>query len=144
MTQTRYLSDQHTMHGVFIEVNSLGALITGSSNIGKSEVALELIERGHRLIADDSVLISKNPEAELVGKCPATLQDFLEVRGLGILNIRAMFGDNAICTVKSLQLIIHLFHASLEQLHSFDRFNGFLQPKPQGSHTAVHLDAGNR
>lgn len=115
---------QQTLHGVFIEVIDQGVLITGPSCIGKSELALVLIERGHHLIADDCVIISKNDSDELVGHCPPPLQDFLEVRGLGILNIRALFGDQALRANKPLQLIIQLFNASAEELATMDRLAG--------------------
>lgn len=92
-----------TLHGVFIDVLGLGVLLTGKSGTGKSELALGLINRGHRLIADDSVIFARKKE-KIIGFCPPILQDFLEVRGLGILDIRAMFGDTAIQKNKRLEL----------------------------------------
>src|SRR5690606_19327167 len=83
-------------------------LIKGSPAIGKSELALELITRGHRLVADDIVDFYRVAPDRIEGRCPALLQDFLEVRGLGILNIRALFGDNAVKPTKPLDLIIQL------------------------------------
>ena len=79
-----------TMHGVFLDVLGVGVLLVGASGIGKSEIALGLINRGHRLVADDAVVFSLANNETLIGNCPELLQDFLEVRGLGILNIRVM------------------------------------------------------
>ncbi len=97
-----------SVHGVFLEVMGLGVLLTGASGIGKSELALELISRGHRLIADDVVELTRLGPETLNGACPELLRDFLEVRGLGALNIRAMFGDPAMKLNKFLRLIIDL------------------------------------
>lgn len=104
----RVLAESHSAHGVFLEVQGFGVLIKGSAAIGKSELALELITRGHRLIADDITDFTKVSPERVEGRCPALLQDFLEVRGLGILNIRALFGDNAVKPTKPLDLIIQL------------------------------------
>ena len=95
-----------TLHGVLMEVFGLGVLLMGESGIGKSEIALGLISRGHRLIADDAVTISVDEHNELIGSCPELLKDFLEVRGLGILNIRNMFGETAVKYQVSLDLIV--------------------------------------
>lgn len=97
-----------SFHGVFMEVRDLGVLIKGDPAIGKSELALELISRGHRLVADDIVDFFRVAPARLEGRCPELLQDFLEVRGLGILNIRELYGDNAVKPTKQLDLIIQL------------------------------------
>ncbi len=102
------MAERQTVHGVFMEVLSSGVLITGESHIGKSELALELITRGHRLIADDAPKFARIRPDTLQGSCPSLLQDLLEVRGLGILDIRAMYGDNAIKPMKNLSLIISL------------------------------------
>ncbi|CDH47052.1 HPr(Ser) kinase/phosphatase [Candidatus Contendibacter odensensis] len=96
------------VHGELLEVFGMGLLITGGSGIGKSELALELISRGHRLIADDTPTLTRVAPDVLEGACPPTLIDLLEVRGLGILNIRRMFGDSAIKRNKRVRLIIHL------------------------------------
>lgn len=101
-----------TIHGVFLEVFGVGTLLTGKSSIGKSELALELLTRGHKLIADDAIEFYLPNPATVTGKCPELLKDFLEVRGLGILNIRAMFGDNAITNDAKLRLIIDLQNLS--------------------------------
>jgi HPr kinase/phosphorylase len=102
------LARRTTIHGVFMEVFTLGVLITGNPGSGKSELALELLTRGHRLIADDAPEFTRISPEIIDGTCPETLQDCLEVRGLGILNVRHMFGDAAIKLNKFLRLIIHL------------------------------------
>lgn len=112
------------MHGVFMEVHGLGVLLGGQSGIGKSELALELINRGHRLIADDAPEFSRTAPDTIRGSCPETLCDFLEVRGLGILNIREMFGDSAIKPSKNLRLIVGLSMMSEAQIRSIDRLEG--------------------
>lgn len=113
-----------TLHGVYMEVLGLGALLTGKSGIGKSELALGLIDRGHHLIADDAIEFTKDNNGHLIGTCPTLLQDFLEIRGIGILNIRAMFGDSAIQKSKRLQLIVKLEHFTEKDLHAIDRLHG--------------------
>lgn len=102
------LATRITLHGVFMEVYSIGVLITGESGTGKSELALELITRGHRLIADDAAEFTQITPDVLDGTCPEMLRDLLEVRGLGVLNVREMFGDTAIKYNKYLRLIVHL------------------------------------
>ncbi len=102
------VADSVSLHGVFMEVQGFGALIKGAPAIGKSELALELISRGHRLISDDIVDFFRISPERVEGRCPPLLQDFLEVRGLGILNIRALFGDNSVKPTKPLDLIIKL------------------------------------
>jgi HPr kinase/phosphorylase len=102
------VAESVSLHGVFMEVQGFGALIKGEAAIGKSELALELISRGHRLIADDIVDFFRISPERVEGRCPPLLQDYLEVRGLGILNIRALFGDNSVKPTKPLDLIIQL------------------------------------
>ena len=121
------MAENTSLHGVFIEVQGFGVLIQGSPAIGKSELALELITRGHRLIADDIVDFYRISPERIEGRCPALLQDFLEVRGLGILNIRALFGDNAVKPTKPLDLIIKLELADMIQLQTLDRLNSNMQ-----------------
>ncbi len=118
------LDEQLTVHGVYMEVLGLGVLLTGESGIGKSELALDLINRGHTLIADDAPAFHKSTNDAIIGSCPSVLQDFLEVRGIGILNIRAMFGDTAIRESKRLRLIIQLVVLRDEQLYKMDRLHG--------------------
>lgn len=96
------------VHGELLEVFGLGVLVAGGSGVGKSELALELISRGHRLIADDTPNLTRVAPNVLEGTCPPTLHDLLEVRGLGILNIRRMFGDSAIKRNKRVRLIVEL------------------------------------
>ncbi len=118
------LADKTTIHGVFMEVMGTGVLITGASSVGKSELALELITRGHRLIADDAPIFTRVGPNMLNGSCPEVLKDFMEVRGLGVLNIRAMYGENAIKQNKYLRLIIHMEHMSIESQQQLDRLYG--------------------
>lgn len=120
---TQATAESISMHGVFMEVQGFGALIKGDAAVGKSELALELISRGHRLIADDVVDFYRVSPERIEGRCPAMLQDFLEVRGLGILNIRALFGDNAVKPTKPLDLIIHLQMADKLKPQLLDRLN---------------------
>ncbi len=115
------VAESVSMHGVFMEVQGFGALIKGEAAMGKSELALELISRGHRLIADDIVDFFRISPERIEGRCPALLQDFLEVRGLGILNIRALFGDNSVKPTKPLDLIIQLEMADKQAPHLLDR-----------------------
>ncbi len=118
---SRVLAESTTLHGVFLDVLELGVLIMGASAIGKSELALELISRGHGLIADDIVELYRISPDTLEGRCPAVLRDFLEVRGIGILNIRTIFGETAVRPRKSLKLIVHLEDHSNERFSDLDR-----------------------
>ena len=102
------LADSIERHGVFMDVLGLGVLITGESGVGKSELGLELISRGHGLVADDVVEISRIAVGTLEGRCPPMLMDFLEVRGLGLLDIRTIFGETAVRRKLKLRLIAHL------------------------------------
>jgi HPr kinase/phosphorylase len=119
---SNYFAEKITLHGVFMEVMGTGLLITGESSIGKSELALELLTRGHRLIADDAPEFSRVAPDTLNGTCPEMLRDFLEVRGLGILNVRAMFGASAIKQNRNLRLIIVL--QDMEDATEMDRLHG--------------------
>lgn len=119
------LAEIAVLHGVFMDVMGIGVLITGPSGIGKSEVALELIARGHsRLIADDAPKFSRIAPDIVSGSCPEILRDFLEVRGLGIINIRKLYGDNCIKNEKYLRLIIRLEPMEQKQLMTLDRLEG--------------------
>jgi len=102
------LAETAERHGVFMDVLGMGVLVTGDSGVGKSELALELISRGHGLVADDVVDISRIAPDRLEGRCPPLLKDFLEVRGLGVLNIRTIFGETAVRPRMNLKLIVHL------------------------------------
>ena len=105
---SRELAEKVSLHGVFMDVLGLGVLITGDSGAGKSELGLELISRGHGLVADDVVELSRVAPTVLEGRCPEMLQDFIEVRGLGLLNIRTIFGETACRRKMRLRLICHL------------------------------------
>jgi len=104
----RVLAESTTLHGVFLDVLGMGVLITGESGVGKSELGLELISRGAGLVADDVVELYRTAPEALEGRCPALLKDFLEVRGLGVLNIRTIFGETAVRPRMNLKLIVHL------------------------------------
>ncbi|RMG57532.1 MAG: HPr(Ser) kinase/phosphatase [Gammaproteobacteria bacterium] len=123
---TNRLAEKTVVHGVFLEVLGIGLLITGESRVGKSELALELITRGHRLVADDSPQFARIAPDILNGTAPPILQDLLEVRGLGVLNIRAMYGDNAIKMNKYLRLVIHLADFDAQYARNEDRLQGNL------------------
>ena len=105
---SKTLADVTTLHGVCMDVLGIGVLITGDSGVGKSELGLELISRGHGLVADDIVEISRIATTTLECRCPPMLKDFLEVRGLGVLNIRTIFGETAVRRKMKLRLIVHL------------------------------------
>jgi HPr kinase/phosphorylase len=117
----RVLAESTTLHGVFLDVLELGVLITGASAIGKSELALELISRGNGLVADDIVELYRISPDTVEGRCPDVLRDFLEVRGIGVLNIRTIFGETAIRPRKLLRLIVHLEDHSHESFTELDR-----------------------
>jgi HPr kinase/phosphorylase len=102
------LAPTTAVHGVLVDIYGIGVLITGSSGVGKSETALELVKRGHRLVADDSVEIRQEDEGMLVGSAPELIQHLLEIRGLGIINVMTLFGAGAIRTHKRITLVIHL------------------------------------
>lgn len=102
------LAPQITMHGVLVEVYGMGILITGESGVGKSETALELVKRGHRLVADDAVQIKKLGEDLLIGESPEVIRHFLEIRGLGILDIERLYGVGAVKKWEAIDLVVHL------------------------------------
>ncbi|MBR1443071.1 MAG: HPr(Ser) kinase/phosphatase [Firmicutes bacterium] len=102
------LAPRTTVHGVLLDVYGEGILIMGESGIGKSEVALELIKRGHRLIADDAVEIKKVSHVSLVGSCPELIRYFIEVRGIGIINAKQMYGVQSVKDTQIIDLIIKL------------------------------------
>jgi len=118
---TRALAPRVTVHGVYMEVMGTGVLITGESGIGKSELALELMSRNHRLIADDAVEFIRVGPDVLVGQCPQTLSHYLEVRGLGILDVRMMFGETAVRHKKKLHLVVRLEQLAKEDMARIDR-----------------------
>ena len=118
---SRVLAESTTLHGVFLDVLEMGVLITGASAIGKSELALELISRGNGLVADDIVELHRISPDTLEGRCPDVLRDFLEVRGIGILNIRTIFGETAVRPRKLLKLMVHLEDHGHEAFSELDR-----------------------
>lgn len=120
----RSLAPRVTLHGVFMEIYSIGVLVTGDSGTGKSELALELISRGHRLVADDAPEFTQIAPDVLDGTCPDLLQDLLEVRGLGVMNIRQMFGDTAVKANKYLRLCVHLVKAPELSTDAMARITG--------------------
>jgi len=105
---TQHLAEETSLHGVFLDVLGIGVLLKGDAGVGKSELALELITRGHRLVADDVVDLKHVAPETLEGNCPPLIRDFLEVRGLGILNIRTLFGETSVKQQKNLRLIVEL------------------------------------
>lgn len=119
----RELSEITTVHGVFLDVLSFGILITGDSAIGKSELALELISRGAGLVADDAVELYQIGPETIQGRCPVLLRDFLEVRGIGVLNINAIFGETAVRPRKTLRLIVRLERPTEDYFRGLDRLS---------------------
>ncbi|MBY0577087.1 MAG: HPr(Ser) kinase/phosphatase [Gallionellaceae bacterium] len=118
---TKELAESTTRHGVFLDVLGVGVMITGASAVGKSELGLELITRGNGLVADDIVELHRISPDTLEGRCPELLRGFLEVRGLGILNIRTMFGETAVRRRKNLKLIVNLHRPPGGDLSQMER-----------------------
>jgi len=102
------LAPSITRHGVLIDVDGVGILLIGESGIGKSETALELVKRGHRLVADDAVIIKRVTDNRLVGEAPEVIRHLMEIRGVGIINIEHMYGVSAILKSKSVDLIVQM------------------------------------
>ena len=102
------LAPRRTMHGVLVDVYGVGMLITGNSGVGKSEAALELVKRGHRLVADDVVEICRVNDHRLTGTAPDRTRHFMEIRGIGIIDIRAMYGVGSVILSKSIDMVIHM------------------------------------
>jgi HPr kinase/phosphorylase len=105
---SKHFADRITMHGVFMDILGMGVLITGESGLGKSELGLELISRGNGLVADDAVDLYRINQTTIEARCPDLLQNLLEVRGIGLLDIRAIFGETAVRRKMRLKLIVHL------------------------------------
>lgn len=101
-------ANRTTRHGVFMDILGLGVLLTGESGLGKSELGLELISRGHGLVADDAVDFFRIAQTAIEGRCPDLLMNLLEVRGIGLLDIKAIFGETAVRRKMRLKLIVHL------------------------------------
>jgi HPr kinase/phosphorylase len=104
----QHFANRTTRHGVFMDILGVGVLITGESGLGKSELGLELISRGHGLVADDAVDLYRVAQTALDGRCPDLLMNLLEVRGIGLLDIKAIFGETAVRRKMRLKLIVHL------------------------------------
>lgn len=120
---TGYLENQlapsTTIHGVLVDVYGIGILISGGSGIGKSETALELVKRGHRLVADDAVEIRQTPDHLLYGSAPDLIRHLLEIRGVGIINVMTLFGAGAVRNVKRIAMVAQL--ESWQQEKQYDR-----------------------
>jgi HPr kinase/phosphorylase len=101
-------ASQIVLHGSFVDVYGIGVLMTGRSGIGKSEIALDLVERGHRLVADDVVMITRKGEGILMGSGTDLVKHFMEIRGLGLIDVRSMFGVRAIRFQKRVELVVEL------------------------------------
>lgn len=104
----QHFAERTTRHGVFMDILGLGVLLTGESGLGKSELGLELISRGHGLVADDAVDLYRVRQTTIEGRCPELLLNLLEVRGIGLLDIKAIFGETAVRRKMPLKLIVHL------------------------------------
>jgi HPr kinase/phosphorylase len=105
---SNHFAERTTRHGVFMDILGMGVLLTGESGLGKSELGLELISRGHGLVADDAVDLYRVSQTALEGRCPELLMNLLEVRGIGLLDIKAIFGETAVRRKMRLKLIVHL------------------------------------
>ena len=114
-----YLAPRITMHGVLVDIYGEGVFIMGESGIGKSETALELIKRGHRFVADDAVEIKRVSHQTLIGSCPDLIKYFIELRGIGIIDVRQMFGVESLKATQAVDLIIKLEH--WDRNKSYDR-----------------------
>lgn len=113
------LAQRRSMHGVLVDVYGLGVLITGDSGVGKSETALELIKRGHRLIADDRVDVYQRDESTIVGQAPKILKHLMEIRGIGIIDVMNLFGAGAVREHTTISLIVNLENWRADQ--NYDR-----------------------
>ena len=102
------LAPRKSLHGAVVDISGVGVLITGDSGVGKSETALELVRRGHRLVADDRVEVYARDEQTLIGTAPAILQHLMEIRGIGIIDVSTLYGTGAIMPVDNISLIVHL------------------------------------
>jgi len=120
------LAPRESIHGVLVDVYGIGILLTGHSGIGKSETALELVKRGHRLIADDRVDVYQRDEKTIVGEAPKILNHLLEIRGIGIIDVMNLFGAGAVRSKSEIQLIINLENWSADK--NYDRI-GTLEDK---------------
>ena len=115
MYLNRVLAPHITRHGVLVDVYGVGILLTGESGVGKSEAALELVKRGHQLAADDVVDICRVADDRLIGESPEMVRHFMEIRGIGIIDIRAMYGVGSVIVSKSIDMVIHMEKVGLLQ-----------------------------
>ena len=116
---SKILAPRTTRHAVLVDVYGTGILITGESGVGKSESALELIKRGHQLVADDTVDIRRVSKERLTGEAPETIRHCMEIRGIGIIDIRAMYGVGSVIISKSIDMVIHM--EKWDQTKEYDR-----------------------
>lgn len=116
------LAERMSMHGVLVDVFGIGLLITGESGVGKSETALELVQKGHRLVADDRVELYQHDELTLVGEAPEILNNLIEIRGIGIVDVMTLFGAGAILDSKQVDLLVHLENWTPDK--QYDRLGG--------------------
>lgn len=130
------LAPTTTIHGVLVDVYGVGVLITGSSGIGKSETALELVKRGHRLVADDAVEIRQTADNQLYGSAPELIKHLLEIRGIGIINVMTLFGAGAVRSVKKISIVMAL--ENWQQDKHYDRI-GLDEEKTQIIDTEIPL-----
>ena len=119
MYLNRCLAPHVTRHGVLVDVYGVGVLLTGESGVGKSEAALELVKRGHQLVADDVVDICRVADDRLIGEAPEMVRHFMEIRGIGIIDIRAMYGVGSVIISKSIDMVIHM--EKWDQSKEYDR-----------------------
>lgn len=120
-----HLADRQSQHGVLVDLYGMGVLIIGDSGIGKSETALELIKRGHRLIADDRVDLYMLDESRIIGEPPEILRNLIEIRGLGVIDVVNLFGVGSIRPQKTLDLVVNLEH--WDNLRDYDRIGNNLE-----------------
>ena len=119
------LAERSSVHGVLLDVFGIGLLITGESGVGKSETALELVQKGHRLVADDRVELYQYDELTLIGEAPEILSKLIEIRGVGIVDVMTLFGAGAILDQKQVDLVVHLENWTPDK--RYDRLGGYLE-----------------
>lgn len=122
-----YLAERDSQHGVLVEIYGMGVMITGESGIGKSETALELIERGHRLVADDRVELYMMDESRIIGEAPEILRHLIEIRGVGVIDIMNMFGVGSVRDRTVVDIVINLKHWDNEG--NFDRLGNKMESR---------------
>lgn len=153
----KYLSEQLalsiTIHGCLVDINGVGVFIQGESGIGKSEAVLELIKRGHRMVADDAVEIYKASEKTLYGRAPEIIKDFLEIRGIGLVDIKNMFGVQAVKETQNIELVVTIKEWKLDDNYDRigdnetyvdilgNRIKNYVIPVRPGRNIAVILEA---